>query len=180
MDLGPFLIETHLRTGRPIAELARTHDVHRRWLYKLLKRYRLEGPAGLEARSRRPVRSPTRTRDRYEDEIVSLRKELLDLGVDAGAETIRYHLQKRHAEVVASTSTIWRVLKARGFVIPQPQKRPKSSLKRFCADVPNETWQADVTHVEVADGRRLRGAQHHRRPLEALCGQPRLRHHPIL
>ncbi len=151
MDLGPFLIETHLRTGRPIAELARTHGVHRSWLYKLLRRYRLEGPSGLEARSRRPLRSPSRVRDRYEDEIVTLRKELLDLGVDAGAETIRYHLQKRHAEVVPSVSSIWRVLKARGFVTPQPQKRPKSSLRRFCADVPNETWQADVTHVRVAD-----------------------------
>ena len=38
MDLGPFLIETHLKTGRPIAELAASHDVHRSWLYKLLKR----------------------------------------------------------------------------------------------------------------------------------------------
>jgi transposase InsO family protein len=152
MDLGPFLIETHLRTGRPIAELARTHGVHRSWLYKLLRRYRLEGPAGLEARSRRPHRCPFRTRDLYEDEIVTLRKELSDLGVDAGAETIRYHLQKRHAEVVPSVSTIWRVLKARGFVTSQPQKRPKSSLRRFRADVPNETWQADVTHVPVADG----------------------------
>ena len=94
MDLGPFLIETHLRTGRPIAELASSHNVHRSWLYKLLRRYRLEGPSGLEARSRRPVRSPSRVRDQYEDEIVTLRKELLDLGVDAGAETIRYHLQK--------------------------------------------------------------------------------------
>jgi transposase InsO family protein len=152
MDLGPFLIETHLRTGRPIAELARTHGVHRSWLYKLLRRYRLEGPAGLEARSRRPHRSPTRVRDSYEDEIVTLRKELVDLGVDAGAETIRYHLQKRHVEIVPSTSSIWRVLKARGFVTPQPQKRPKSSLRRFCADLPNETWQADVTHVPLANG----------------------------
>ena len=152
MDLGPFLIETHLRTGRPIAELASSHNVHRSWLYKLLRRYRLEGPSGLEARSRRPVRSPSRVRDQYEDEIVTLRKELLDLGVDAGAETIRYHLQKRHPEDVPSVSTIWRVLKARGFVTPQPQKRPKSSYKRFCADLPNETWQADVTHVTVAAG----------------------------
>lgn len=151
MDLGPFLIETHLRTGRPIAELARTHDVHRSWLYKLLKRYRLEGPSGLEARSRRPHRSPTRRRDHYEDEIVTLRKDLLDFGVDAGAETIRYHLQRRHAEVVPSCSTIWRVLKDRGFVTPQPQKRPKSSLRRFSADLPNETWQADVTHVAVGE-----------------------------
>ena len=41
---------------------------------------------------------------------------------------------------------------ARGFVTPQPHKRPKSSWTRFCADFPNECWQADVTHVEVADG----------------------------
>jgi transposase InsO family protein len=151
MDLGRFLIETHVHTGRPISELARSHGVHRSWLYKLLKRYRLEGPSGLEPRSRRPVRSPSRIRDQYEDEIVTLRKELLDLGVDAGAETIRYHLQKRHTEVVPSASTIWRVLKARGFVNPQPHKRPKSSYRRFCADLPNETWQADVTHVTISD-----------------------------
>ena len=47
MDMGRFLIETHLRTGRPIKELAAAHDVSARWLFKLLKRYRLEGPAGL-------------------------------------------------------------------------------------------------------------------------------------
>ncbi len=134
------------------AELAASHDVHRSWLYKLLKRYRLEGPAGLQARSRRPHRSPSRIVDRYEDEIVALRKELLDLGVDAGAETIRYHLQKRHEEVVPSVSSIWRVLKARGFVTPQPQKRPKSSYRTFCADLPNEMWQSDMTHFTIATG----------------------------
>ena len=48
--------------------------------------------------------------------------------------------------------TIWRVLKARGFVTPQPHKRPKGSWTRFEADLPNECWQADVTHVEVAGG----------------------------
>ena len=51
-----------------------------------------------------------------------------------------------------SVSTIWRVLKARGFVTPQPHKRPKSSCVRFEADFPNESWQADMTHVAVADG----------------------------
>jgi transposase InsO family protein len=152
VDLGRFLIETHLTTGRPISELAASHGVHRSWLYKLLKRYRLEGSAGLEPRSKRPHRSPTRIVDRYEDEIVTLRKELLDLGVDAGAETIRYHLQKRHTEVVPSVSSIWRVLKARGFVTAQPHKRPKNSYKRFCATLPNETWQADVTHVNLPNG----------------------------
>jgi transposase InsO family protein len=151
MDIGRFLIETHLRTGRSIKSLARTHGVSPSWLFSLLRRYRLEGAAGLEARSRRPHRSPTRIGDLFEDEIVALRKQLRDFGTDAGAETIHYHLAQRH-ETVPSVSTVWRVLKARGFVTPQPQKRPKSSYTRFVADLPNECWQADVTHVALEGG----------------------------
>lgn len=151
MDMGQFLIEKHLRTGRPIKELARTHGVSASWLFKLLRRYRLEGDAGLAPRSRRPLRSPTRIADLYEDEIVALRKELDDLGVDAGAETIHYHLGKRRRHA-PSVSTIYRVLKARGFVTPEPRKRPRSSYIRFCADLPNEWWQADMTHVVLDDG----------------------------
>jgi transposase InsO family protein len=154
VDKGRFLIETHLRTGRPIAELAAAHGMHRSWLYKLLARYRVEGESGLAARSRRPLRSPTRIAGAWEDEIVALRKELTDLGVDAGAVTIQSHLARRHDDV-PSVSTIWRVLKARGFVTPQPHKRPNSSYVRFAAELPNERWQADVTHVGLADGRVL-------------------------
>jgi transposase InsO family protein len=151
MDKGRFLIEVHLRTGRPLAELAAAHRVHRSWLYKLLARYRREGEAGLEPRSRRPHHSPTRIAGRYEDEIVALRKQLTDIGVDAGAATIQAHLARRLADV-PSVPTIWRVLKARGFVTPQPHKRPKSSWRRFAAELPNECWQADVTHWALADG----------------------------
>jgi transposase InsO family protein len=151
MDMGRFLIETHLRTGRPIKELAASHGVSASWLFKLLRRYRLEGPASLGARSRRPHRSPTRIADLFEDEIVALHKELADDGLDAGAETIHYHLAERHREP-PSVSTVFRVLKARGFVTLSPQKRPKSSYVRFVADLPNECWQADMTHVELDDG----------------------------
>ncbi len=148
MDIGQFLIESHLRTGKPIKQLARTHEVSASWLFALLRRYRLEGEAGLAPRSRRPHRSPTRISDLYEDEIVALRKELLDDGFDAGAQTIAFHLAERHG-TVASVSTIWRVLRARGFVTAQPHKRPKSSYTRFAADLPNECWQSDVTHVTL-------------------------------
>jgi transposase InsO family protein len=151
MDKGRFLIEMHLRTGRPLGELAKVHEVHRSGLYKRLARYRAEGESGLDPRSKRPHRSPTRICDLYEDEIVALRKELLDAGYDAGAATIHYHLAHRHA-VVPSVPTIWRVLRARGFVTPQPHKRPKSSFVRFVAAFPNELWQTDVTHVTLADG----------------------------
>jgi transposase InsO family protein len=151
VDKGRFLIETHLRTGRPIAELAAAHGVHRSWLYKLLARYRREGDGGLEPRSRRPHRSPTRIADRYEDDIVTVRKQLIEAGFDAGAVTIQTHLARAGVEV-PSVSTIWRVLKARGFVTPQPHKRPKGSYRRFVAELPNECWQADVTHVDLGDG----------------------------
>jgi transposase InsO family protein len=151
VDKGRFLIETHLKTGRPIGELAKAHNVSRGWLYKLLARYRREGPAGLEPRSRRPKSSPTRIADLYEDEIVRRRKELVDAGFDGGAETIHFHMATPGRQV-PSVSTIHRVLVARGFVTPEPHKRPKSSWIRFEADFPNECWQADVTHVEVADG----------------------------
>jgi transposase InsO family protein len=53
---------------------------------------------------------------------------------------------------VPAVSTIWRILSRRGFVAPQPQKRPRSSWKMFCADQPNERWQADITHWGLADG----------------------------
>jgi transposase InsO family protein len=47
---------------------------------------------------------------------------------------------------------VWRILSRRGFVTPQPHKRPKSSFIRFEAEMPNERWQADVTHWELRDG----------------------------
>jgi transposase InsO family protein len=151
VDKGLFLIETHLKTGQSIKKLAADHGVSESWLFKLLRRYRLEGKEAVAPRSRRPQASPSRICDLYEDEIVRWRKELVDGGFDGGAETIRFHMATPGRNV-PSTSTIWRVLKARGFVTPEPHKRPKSSWIRFEADFPNEMWQADMTHVEVADG----------------------------
>jgi transposase InsO family protein len=90
-----------------------------------------------------------------EEQIVALRKELADLGVDAGAHTIHYHLRRQHRRnkrAVPAVATIWRVLSRRGFVVPQPHKRPKSSWRRFAAELPNECWQAEVTHWALADG----------------------------
>ena len=134
-----------------MAELAAAHGVHRSWLYKLLARYRAEGDAGLVPRSKRPQRSPGRVSEAVEDEIVLLRKRLGEDGLDAGALTIQSHLSQRERPV-PSVSTIWRVLGPRGFVVPQPAKRPKSSFVRFEAALPNECWQSDMTHWTLGDG----------------------------
>ncbi len=155
MDLSGYVINAVLVEGRSVKEVCEAHDISRSWLYELIARYRELGDEGLQPRSRRPHASPRRVTPAMEDEIVALRKELTDLGVDAGAHTIHYHLQRRHRRrrrAVPSVATIWRILSRRGFVTPQPQKRPKSSWRRFCAELPNECWQADTTHWALADG----------------------------
>jgi transposase InsO family protein len=152
MDKGRFLVEAHLREGRSVAELARAHGVHPSWIYRLLRRYREHGEAGLEPRSRRPHRSPTALSFDVEDEIVLLRKQLAEEGFDAGAVTIQFHLGRRHG-TAPSVSTIMRVLRRRGCVVPEPRKRPRSSFTRFVASLPNECWQADMTHFALRSGR---------------------------
>jgi transposase-like protein len=57
--MGRYLVQAHLREGRPVAELAAAHGVHPSWIYRLLARYRADGDAGLIPRSRRPKTSPT-------------------------------------------------------------------------------------------------------------------------
>ncbi len=145
MGLGRYLVESHLREGRSVAELARTHGIHRSWLYKLLARYRAHGERGLEPRSRRPHRSPTAMSAATAARIIGLRASLLARGLDGGAETIHWHLARRSG-LVPSTSSIWRLLRQRGLVVAQPHKRPRSSFVRFQAALPNECWQADATH----------------------------------
>jgi transposase InsO family protein len=137
---------------RSKSEVARDYGVSRVWVQKLVRRYQREGPAAFEPHSRRPHSNPRAIDLETEDQIVRLRKTLAKKGLDAGAETIAAHLTAAGGEPVPAVSTIWRILSRRGFITPQPQKRPRSSWHRFCADQPNERWQADTTHWRLADG----------------------------
>jgi transposase InsO family protein len=149
MSFARLVVAAVRMEGRSKAEVARDYGVSRQWVHELVRRFESEGEAGLEARSKRPHTRPHQTSEALEDEIVELRKHLAEEGLDAGAHTIAFHLSRRHGTSPAP-STIWRVLSRRGFVMPQPQKRPKSSFVRFQADQPNERWQADITHWKLA------------------------------
>jgi transposase InsO family protein len=133
------------------AEVAARYGVHRAWVYKLKARYEAEGDTALEPRSRRPHAFPAALAAEVVDLIVRLRKELTDAGLDAGPDTIAWHLHHHHGLRVAR-STVSRHLTAAGLVVPEPRKRPKSSYLRFEAAMPNETWQSDFTHYPLADG----------------------------
>jgi transposase InsO family protein len=150
MGMAQLVVTAVLVEGRTKSEVARDYGVSRRWVITLVQRFLTEGEAGLTPRSRRPGHSPARTPQAVEDEIVALRKDLDRGGNEAGAATIAAHLEHRHGHAPA-VSTIWRILSARGFVTPQPHKRPKSSYQRFVADQPNERWQLDITHYRLAD-----------------------------
>lgn len=151
MGMPQLIVTAVLVEGRAKREVARDYRVSRRWVITLVQRYLAEGEAGLQPRSRRPRSSPGQTPVEVEEQIVTIRKELDRDGHDAGAETIAFHLQQRHGHT-PSVSTIWRILKARGFVTPQPHKRPKSAGTRFQAAQPNELWAMDTTHWTLADG----------------------------
>jgi len=151
MSLARLLVTAVRVEGRSKAAVAREYGVSRRWVHELVSRFDAEGEAGLAARSRRPHTSPSRTSTEVEEAILAWRKQLSEQGLDAGAETIAVHLAAQLGSA-PSTATIWRILSRRGFVVPQPHKRPRSSYIRFQADLPNERWQADITHWQLADG----------------------------
>ena len=154
MSMARVVILAVVVEGRSKSEVARDYGLSRQWVQTLVRRYRLEGEAAFEPHSRRPHSNPHRIAVAVEDAIVALRKQLCEAGHDAGAETIAWHLRQQRGSA-PSVATIWRVLARRGFITPQPHKRPRSSWRRFAAELPNELWQADITHWAFADGREV-------------------------
>jgi transposase len=151
VDLARDLVDAVVLEGRSCREVARAHGVSKSWVAKLVARYRSGGYEAIAPRSKAATRVANKSSTELEDRIVRLRKELTDQGFDAGAQTIHYHLSLSDP-TPPSVSTIWRILKRRGFVEPQPHKRPRSSYIRFEASLPNETWQSDVTMWALKDG----------------------------
>ena len=152
MSKAQLVITAVVLEGRSKTAVARDYDVSRQWVHRLVARYQAQGAAAFEPRSRRPHTNAHAISPELEERIVRLRKTLDKAGYDAGAATIAEHLA-RDPDVtkVPALSTIWRILTRRGFVSPQPHKRPRSAWKRFTADQPNQLWQADVTHWRLAD-----------------------------
>lgn len=149
-------METKLRAvlvagvaGVRVTELCAELEISRQTFYKYKRRWEAEGPAGLVERSRRPHRMPGLIPVELEDEIVRLRKTL---PVDKGAQTIAYHLA-RDGWAVPSVATIHRALVRRGLVCAQPEKRPRSSWRRFEWPRSNDAWQIDATCWALRSGR---------------------------
>ncbi len=150
MDLAHYAVNAVLVEGRSVRAVAAATGTSKSWVQRHVQLFRDGGAEALEPRRRGPRRPPALTAPEVEDEIVWWRKHLADAGFDAGARTIRYHLSQAHHSV-PSLSTVHRVLRRRGLVVDQPQKRPRSSWVRFEAALANECWQSDMTHWHVGE-----------------------------
>ena len=163
-------------TSLNVAQFCREQGISRQTFYKYRKRFAEGGVGGLADRSRRPHRSPGACPVAVEDLIVTWRKRLEEDGADAGPDSIAWQLERDRqmaavsrlsgaagaagaggaggagGAVVPHRSTIARILLRRGLVVPQPRKRPRSSMHRFTYPRPNDCWQSDWTQWHLADG----------------------------
>jgi transposase InsO family protein len=166
--------------GLGVRETARAYNVSPGWISRLVARYRAEGEAAFEPRSRRPHSQPTAIPTVTAELIIRLRRELSRQGLDAGAHTIAWHLDQQH-RLTVSEATIWRSLQRVGLIIPEPKKKPKAAYICFAAEQPNETWQTDFTHYRLTRPDSTPGADveiltfiddHSRYALSITCHQP--------
>ncbi len=142
------LVVTAVLAGESQSAVARRYGVSQGWISRLLARYQREGEAAFAPHSRRPHTSPSATPPAIVGQVLQLREQLQQRGLDAGADTIAWHLEHHHG-IRLARATIHRIMARAGAVTPEPRKRPKSSYIRFAAEQPNECWQSDFTHYRL-------------------------------
>ena len=152
------LMDATIAAGVKIENVTRwceVNGVNRRTFYR--HKQRIEAEGGWAPRSRRPKTVPGATPAAVAAEIVRLRGELAP---DNGADAIIAGLSQvaardgweRQGLRVPHRSTVNKVLKRAGLVTAQPQKRPKSSWRRFAYARPRDCYQIDATEVKLATG----------------------------
>ncbi|MGH8879573.1 MAG: integrase core domain-containing protein [Stackebrandtia sp.] len=128
------------------------YRVSQSWFYEVRGRVRAEGAgAALLPRSTAPRTSPAAIVSDLADLAVKIRRELADDGADCGPISVR-HRMLQMGLAAPSRASLARIFAARGEVIPQPQKRPRSSYRRFCFALVHECWQLDGTEWALSDG----------------------------
>jgi len=129
--------------GEAVSEVCREFGISRKTGYKLLNRYKQEGPVALCDRARRPVRYANQLPEQVERLIVSCKRDKPHWG----ARKIRELLVRRLAgEVrVPATSTVHAVLDRHGLV-KRARKRRRNRAEGTALSAgrqPNDLWCTD-------------------------------------
>ena len=88
MSKARLIITAVVVEGRSQREVARAYGINQSWVSRLVARYRAEGEAAFQPRSRRPKTSPTAIPRATVALITELRGNLTASGLDAGPDTI--------------------------------------------------------------------------------------------
>ncbi len=137
-----------------IARFCREHGVSRGVFHKYVARFRTEGADGFTRRSTAPHRHPTALRAGVAEAVLRARKELDDEGWDNGPISIRWRLGGLGVVPVPSQSSIYRILREHGQLIPEPRKAPRARRRFEYAD-PNGCWQLDGMEYYLAGGEKV-------------------------
>ncbi|MNT26984.1 hypothetical protein D3C72_1625900 [compost metagenome] len=138
LSLMKEFVELASQDGAKFAPLCRQFGISRRIGYKWLARYRAEGLAGLEPRSRRPKTSPRKSKDAHREAVVALREN----HPTWGSRKIRAKLEEQGHTDLPATSTVTDILRREGLIVPR-ERVIHQAVGRFEHDAANLLWQMD-------------------------------------
>jgi len=137
-----------------MASLCHEFGISRQWGYAMLRRYREQGPAGLEARSRAPHRPGHAMPAEIADAIIALRCE----HPSWGPKKLRAVLMRRAPQAVwPAPSSMGDLLRREGLVRSRRRRRVLLPVSRPFASVaaPNDLWCIDFKGwFRTRDGQR--------------------------
>ena len=149
MSLRQEFVQLASQEGANVRQLCRRFEVSAKTAYKWLARFRADGNAGLEDRSRRPTHAPGRTPEALEQQILKLRAE----HPAWGGRKLRARLLAQGVADVPSASTITAILRRYEAIDPASAGQPHA-WRRFEQDAPNRLWQMDFKgHFALERGR---------------------------
>lgn len=137
---------------RRMSELCAVYNVSRKTGYKLCKRYREEGEAGLSDRSRAPRAHPNAVSAAMIERILGLRQ----CHPEWGPQKLLWWLEQREPQLVLpAVSTVARLLQRAELVKPRRSSRRSVPYATpfVRVDTPNALWSADFKgHFRVGEG----------------------------
>lgn len=135
-------VRQYLEGSVRTADICRVFGISERTLRGWARRYREEGAAGLEYRSRRPYRLSRQTPARVEDRILRMRRRHPTWGAK------RIHAYLGRAGVKIDWRTVHRVLVRNGLMV-RVRKKPKP-YRRFQRHHVDSLWQNNVYEFRIA------------------------------
>lgn len=146
---GRRLLVDRVAAGRPVAHIAAELGVSRQTAYRWVRRFHLEGPAGLQDRSSRPLHSPGRTSPDREQAVLDARHRLrfgpLRIAAATGvpARTVTRILHRHHVPRLADCDPL----------TGTPIRASRATPTRYERDRPGDLVHLDVKKLgRIPDG----------------------------